>query len=179
MPIRPRVGISQCLLGDHVRYDGGHKYAPRLIAALHADVDLVAVCPEVEVGMGTPREPIQLVASSEGARSANRIVRLRGTSTATDWTERMVAFARTRAAELSKLGISGFVLKSRSPSCGPAGVAVLAADASISGGTGLFAQALMDEMPGVPIEDEEHLADPAVRAHFVDDVRRYAHRLPR
>src|SRR5262245_43695497 len=171
---RPRVGISQCLLGEKVRYDGGHKYCADLISALRAEVELIAVCPEVEVGMGIPREPIKLVASSDGVASGAHVVRLRGVSTGADWTDRMTIFARRRAEELAQLGISGFVLKSRSPSCGLAGVAVITdSGTAVLEGTGLFARALMDAMPGLPIEDEEDLANPAIRARFVEAVRTY------
>ena len=81
---RPRVGISRCLLGENVRYDGGHKRDARLIEAFGAHVEWVPVCPEVEVGMGTPREPIQLVADQAGAPSGRARVRLTGVSSSVD-----------------------------------------------------------------------------------------------
>ena len=96
---RPRVGISRCLLGDQVRYDGGHKYEPSLIETLGAHVEWVPVCPELEVGMGVPREPIQLVAAGDGPR-----VRLVGVDSGADWTDRMQVWAVEKIAALQALG---------------------------------------------------------------------------
>jgi uncharacterized protein YbbK (DUF523 family) len=164
MADRPRVGISRCLLGDAVRYDGGHKHEPSLIDRLGASVELIPVCPELEAGMGVPREPIELVASA-GARR----VRLAGVTSGTDWTERMEAWAAERIAALRALGLSGFVLKSRSPSCGPRDVPVRGGVAS----AGMFADALMRALPGLPVEDEERLRDPSARAAFLARVAAY------
>jgi uncharacterized protein YbbK (DUF523 family) len=181
MDQRPRVGISRCLLGDEVRYDGGHKYAPSLIETLGAVVEWVPVCPEVEVGMGVPREPIQLVAVApregapyvaaprEGApceRREGRRLRLVGVETGEDWTARMQAWACNRLAALEALRLSGFVLKARSPSCGVRGVPIQDQES----GAGMFAQALVAAMPGLPVEDEETLRDPAVRAQFLERI---------
>ena len=158
---RPRVGISRCLLGDQVRYDGGHKYEPSLIETLGAHVEWVPVCPELEVGMGVPREPIQLVAAGDGSR-----VRLVGVDSGADWTDRMQVWAAEKIAALQALGLSGIVLKSRSPSCGPRGVPVPTGEPS----SGMFAQALMAAMPDLPVEDEERLRDPEARASFMARV---------
>jgi uncharacterized protein YbbK (DUF523 family) len=162
---RPRVGVSRCLLGDRVRYDGGHKHEPSLIETLAAHVEWVPVCPELEVGMGVPREPIQLVTAGDGSR-----VRLVGVDSGADWTDRMQAWASEKLAALEALGLSGFVLKSRSPSCGPQGVPVGHGEPS----PGMFAQALMAAMPDLPVEDEERLRDPEARASFMARVT--AHR---
>jgi uncharacterized protein YbbK (DUF523 family) len=171
--VKPRVGISRCLLGDDVRYDGTNKRS-RAVMALGEDVDWVPVCPEVEVGMGVPREPIQLVANADGIRSADERVRLRGVQSGEDWTVRMRYWARDRAEALSAEGISGFVLKARSPSCGPAGVLVHRADRDATPtGRGLFAEALAAAMPGLPLIDEEALADPIARRAFIQRVRAF------
>ena len=172
--MKPRVGISRCLLGDDVRYDGTNKRSA-VVAELSADVEWVSVCPEVEVGMGVPREPIQLSADRNGVRSAGERVRLTGVHTGEDWTSRMDAWARQRVAELAALPISGFVLKARSPSCGPAGVLVHkdAGDAAATG-RGLFAEALAIAMPGLPMVDEEALEDPRIRERFIQSVRAFA-----
>lgn len=154
MTARPRVGISRCLLGDEVRYDGTHKLASDLVAALDPHVEWVPVCPEVEVGMGTPREPIQLVAHDEGVRSAESCVRLLGVDSGEDWTDRMHAWARQRVEALRTLGLSGFILKARSPSCGIRDVRIAHDERT---GRGLFAQALVDAMPDLPVADEEQL----------------------
>jgi uncharacterized protein YbbK (DUF523 family) len=115
--LRPRVGISACLLGEAVRYDGGHKRDAVLIDALGRRVEWVAVCPEVEIGLGTPREPIQLVWSGD-------VTRLRAVATGVDLTERMSQYAGMRVAALAKQNLSGYVFKARSPSCGVKGVKI-------------------------------------------------------
>jgi uncharacterized protein YbbK (DUF523 family) len=169
--MRPKVGISRCLLGDEVRYDGTHKRDDSLIEALGRHVEWVPVCPEVEIGMGTPREPIQLVAAADGVPSAHERVRLIGVDSGDDWTDRMHAWARQRAAALRALNLSGFVLKARSPSCGVEGVRVVhRPDRETSAGRGLFAQALTEAIPDLPIEDEARLADPAARNRFLARV---------
>ena len=168
--MKPRVGISRCLLGDDVRYDGTNKRSAA-VEALSADVEWVPVCPEVEVGMGVPREPIQLVAHPHGVPSAGELVLLRGVNTRADWTNRMDVWAGARVAELTSEHISGFVLKARSPSCGPAGVLVHHADGEAAAtGRGLFAEALGRAMPGLPMIDEEALEDAGERGRFIREV---------
>jgi uncharacterized protein YbbK (DUF523 family) len=157
----PRVGISRCLLGDQVRFDGGHKHEPALIDTLGAHVEWVPVCPELEVGMGVPREPIQLA-----ARKGDRRVRLIGAESGADWTDRMQVWAAEKIAALQALGLSGLILKSRSPSCGPQAVPVRNGDPS----PGMFAQALMAALPDLPVADEERLRDPQARASFMARV---------
>src|ERR1700693_3585812 len=103
--MKPRVGISRCLLGDEVRYDGTHRRSASVIA-LGPHVEWISVCPEVEVGMGVPREPIQLGARADGTRSAGEHVRLSGALSGDDWTARMDRWAQRRVAELTTLGIS-------------------------------------------------------------------------
>ena len=159
---RPRVGISRCLLGDAVRYDGRHKYEPTVVETLGAAVEWVPVCPELEAGMGVPREPVELIRSPLDGR-----VRMVGAATGTDWTDRMHAWVRERLVALQALQLSGFVLKSRSPSCGIRDVPVRGAGAQ----AGVFAAALVAAMPDLPIEDEERLRDSARRAEFLAAVR--------
>jgi uncharacterized protein YbbK (DUF523 family) len=172
--VKPRVGISRCLLGDDVRYDGTNKRSAAS-AALAAQVEWVPVCPEIEVGMGVPREPIQLVAHRDGIPSAGECVRLRGVDTGEDWTSRMDRWARERVAELAAQRISGFVLKARSPSCGPADVLVHSdAGDAMTTARGLFAEALATAMPGLPMVDEEALEEPRVREQFIQRVRAFA-----
>jgi len=171
--MKPRVGISRCLLGDEVRYDATHRYNTA-VTVLGPHVEWIPVCPEVEMGMGVPREPIHLVARADGVRSGGERVRLAGVHSGEDWTERMDQWARQRVAELTSLRISGFVLKARSPSCGPDRVLVLQSDdGPTATGRGLFAEALAAAMPGLPMEDEDGLADPATRARFLQRVREY------
>lgn len=161
---RPRVGVSACLLGDPVRYNGGHKRHAWLVDVLGSEMDLVAVCPEVEVGLGTPRETIDLVLGSDG------VVRLLTTNTRIDLSDCMRQFAAQRIDALACLDLSGFVLKADSPSCGPGGVRVVGSDETARG---LFAETLMTRLPHLPVVDECALDDPARCADFVARVRAY------
>lgn len=171
--VRPRVGISRCLLGDAVRYDGGHKLDTVLIEVLGRHVEWVPVCPEVEVGMGTPREPIELVAASGGVRSSEHRVRLVGVQSGRDWTDEMDRWRRERVAELGEANLSGFVLKSKSPSCGIDHVPLRADEGIVRAGRGLFAQALFEAMPHLPIEDEQRLHDARLCDAFLERVFAY------
>ena len=165
--ILPCVGISQCLLGDNVRYDGGHKLDSVLIETLGRHVEWVPVCPEVEVGLGTPREPMRLV----GDPQAPRLVTI---NTGVDHTEAMQRFAQQRIRELEALNLSGFVFKSASPSCGIMGVALFNAQGTEThDGVGLFARAFMAHFPLIPVEEEGQLHDPQALKNFLDRVLAY------
>jgi uncharacterized protein YbgA (DUF1722 family)/uncharacterized protein YbbK (DUF523 family) len=170
---RPRIGISRCLLGDEVRYDGGHKRDPFLVETFGRFVEWVPVCPEIEMGMGTPREAIHLVASRDGIPSGEHRVRLLGVRSGHDWTRDMDRWRRTRVRELADARLSGYVLKKDSPSCGLERVRVHADTAVTRTGRGLFAQALIDALPNLPIEDEGRLHDPRLRDNFVERVFAY------
>ncbi len=163
----PRVGISQCLLGDNVRYDGGHKRDSVLIETLGRYVEWVPVCPEVEVGLGTPREPMHLV----GDPLAPRLVTL---NTGVDHTDAMTRFAQRRVRELEALSLSGFVFKSASPSCGIRQVPLFNADGiETHDGVGLFARAFITHFPLIPVEEEGQLHDPQALKNFLERVRAY------
>ena len=170
---RPRIGISRCLLGDEVRYDGGHKRDALLVDTLGPFVEWVPVCPEVEMGMGTPREPIQLVAAADGVPSGSHRVRLVGVSSGRDWTVSIVEWRRERLHELSRERLAGYVLKKDSPSCGLEGVRVHTPRGVVRAGRGLFAEALVATMPSLPIEDESRLLDRHRRENFVERVFAY------
>ncbi len=165
----PRIGISRCLLGDEVRYDGGHKRDPFLVSTFGRFVEWVPVCPEVEVGMGTPREPIHLVASNDGGSP----LRLVGVTSREDWTARMTTFAASRVRALKSATLAGYVLKQDSPSCGLDGVRVLAGERVTRSGRGLFADALVGMLPDLPVVEEGLLNDPAQRENFVERVFAY------
>ena len=169
----PRIGISRCLLGDEVRYDGGHKRDPFLVSTFGRFVEWVPVCPEVEVGMGTPREPIQLVGSNDGVSSTGQSLRLVGVTSRQDWTMPMTTFAASRARELKSADLVGYVLKKDSPSCGLDRVRVHHGARVTRDGRGLFAEALVSELPNLPIEEEGRLNDPALRENFVERVFAY------
>jgi uncharacterized protein YbbK (DUF523 family) len=167
---RPRVGISRCLLGDEVRYDGGHKRDAALLDALGPYVEWLPVCPEVEVGMETPREPIHLVAAPDGVPSGAHRVRLVGVNSGRDWTAAMDTWRRERLRELASARLSGYILKQDSPSCGTRAVRVESSGGTTRTGRGLFAQALLEAMPGLPIEEEGRLHDARVCERFLERV---------
>ncbi len=183
----PRVGVSRCLLGERVRYDGGHKRNAFVVEDLAGVVELIPVCPEVEMGMPVPREPIHLV-RGRADRSALRLV---GRESGTDYTARARRHAEARVRDLVESGLSGFVLKSRSPSCGlsTTPIAVEPEDATGTGidtgatggdpetveiGSGMFAHVLRKALPGIPIVDETTLADPCARHAFLVEVATHA-----
>ena len=162
-----RVGISACLLGEQVRFDGGHKRDAFLTETFGRFVEWVPVCPEVECGLGTPREAMRLLREERGPRLVTM-------KTARDLTASMERFARTRAAALAAEDLSGYVLKKDSPSCGLERVKVYDRHGSPTrDGRGLFAAALVDRCADLPIEEEGRLADPRLRDNFVERVFAY------
>lgn len=165
-----RVGISACLLGDQVRFDGGHKRDAFLIDTLGPCVEWVKVCPEVEVGMGTPRESIRLV--EDGGR-----LRLLTVRTGVDHTAAMTNWTARRVRELGAEDLSGFVVKKDSPSCGMVRVKVYGPPGSTGPagrhGRGLFTGALIDAYPDLPVEDEGRLSDARLRENFIERVFAY------
>ena len=161
-----RVGVSKCLLGQHVRYDGGHKKDSFVTGLLARFVAFVPVCPEVEVGMGTPRESVRLVRLRDG-------VRMVGHRSGTDHTDAMRRWAEGRARQLEGEDLCGYVLKKDSPSCGMERVRVYATSPATRTGRGLFAEALMERMPLLPVEEEGRLNDPRLRENFIERVFAY------
>ena len=164
MPSLPRVGISECLLGHHVRYNGGHKRDPLLLDAFGEHVEWVPVCPEVEVGMGTPREAVRLV-------HRNGALRMLTIETGIDYTERMHEWSRRRIAQLAAADLDGYVLKSDSPSCGLEGIPLFEEGEGRTG-RGLFAAALIEALPLLAVEDDRRLRHAQVRDAFVARVRK-------
>ena len=158
------IGVSACLLGEQVRYDGGHKRNAFLLEELARHVRVVPVCPEVGIGLGVPREPIRLV--RRGGEE-----RLMGASGA-DHTDAMRAWVVATAADLRKRDLSGFVLKKGSPSCGLERVKVWdeGSERPSPEGQGMFARVLAETLPGLALEEEGRLNDPGLREHFVDRV---------
>ena len=162
-----RVGVSACLLGQRVRYDGGHKADPFMIETLGRYFCWVPVCPEMEIGLGTPRETLRLV----GDVTAPRLVT---TVSGRDHTARMQRFAAQRLSQLAKLGLHGYILKKNSPSCGMTGVRVYGSSGQPQGsGRGPFARALMARLPLLPVEEEGRLREPELRKHFIERVYVY------
>lgn len=164
---RPRVGVSLCLLGERVRYDGGHRLHAVVAGGLGCDIEWLPVCPEVEIGLGTPREPIRLEPGRGGQ------LRLVGIETRTDFTRRMRDYARRRVGALLADTLDGYVFKRGSPSCGLQDVPVADAVRLAEGSglaRGLFAEAVVSAAPDLPVIDEAGLDDPDRRREFVERV---------
>ena len=159
-----KLCISSCLLGVNVRYDGGHKLDGFLKNTLGAYVDYFSVCPEVECGLGVPRESMRL----EGEPANPRLVT---TASKQDRTDLLVDWARKRVVELEAENICGFIFKSRSPSCGMERVKVYnekgMADKT---GIGIFARIFMENFPCLPVDDEERLQDTLMREKFIERI---------
>jgi uncharacterized protein YbgA (DUF1722 family)/uncharacterized protein YbbK (DUF523 family) len=164
MTAKLRLGISSCLLGEKVRYDGGHKLDHFLKDTLGRYVDWVAVCPEVEYGLPVPREAMRL----EGDPSSPRLVTVR---TKIDHTEGMLKWAGNKVRDLEDLDLCGFVFKSRSPSSGMQGVKVYGpSGVPVRSGVGIFAKTFLGHFPLVPAEDEGRLQDPSLRENFIERI---------
>lgn len=159
-----RLGISSCLLGNNVRYDGGHKLDAFLIDTLGKRVEFIPVCPEVECGLSVPRKIMHL----EGNPLSPRLI---VTDTGEDLTERMADFARKIMVQLEKEGVCGFIFKSNSPSCGINEVKVFNGNLeSPETGTGIFAKIFMDYFPSLSVEDEKRLNDKLHRENFMGKI---------
>jgi uncharacterized protein YbgA (DUF1722 family)/uncharacterized protein YbbK (DUF523 family) len=168
-----RIGISACLLGQEVRFDGGHKRDRFLTDVLGPHVEWVPICPEVEIGLGTPRETLRLVRSGRPGASLRMIT----TRTGIDHTDGMNRWARGRldALEREAPDLCGYVLKKDSPSCGMERVKTFAGEGGHPerNGRGLFATALIDRFPALPVEEEGRLTDPKLRENFVERIFAY------
>ena len=168
-PLSPpiRIGISSCLLGEKVRFDGGHKRDAFLVETFGRFVEWVQVCPEVEMGLGTPRETLRLVRIGENTRMLMP-------KTGADHTQAMNAFAERRVRDLRQEDLCGYILKKDSPSCGMERVRVFDAHGvPAKCGRGLFAEALLRHFPNLPVEEEGRLSDPRLRENFIERVFAY------
>lgn len=164
-----RIGISACILGQEVRFNGGHKLDRFIRDTLGLFVEFVPVCPEVDIGLGTPRETLRLVRSSEDHPS------LIAPKSGKDHTGTMLKYARKKCAQLDKLDLCGFIVQKGSPSCGMERVRVYPAGqgAPAKDGRGLFARVLMDRLPLLPVEEDGRLNDPLLRENFIERVFAY------
>ncbi len=159
-----RLGISSCLLGNNVRYDGGHKLDKFLTDTLGKYVDYVPVCPEVECGLSIPRPSMRL----EGTPESSRLI---VTATREDLTEQMVRWAKKRVAELEEESLCGFIFKSDSPSSGMERVKIYGEKSMpVKNGVGIFAKIFMEHFPLLPVEDEGRLHDPGLRENFIERI---------
>ena len=162
-----RVGVSSCLLGEEVRWDGHHKRNGFIADFLSRYVQVVSVCPELEVGMGVPREPVRLI----GAAAAPPMV---GVRSGKDWTSAMRRYASARIRRLKALDLSGYLLKENSPSCGMERVLVHSGKGPPSRkGVGLFGRELRIQMPLLPVEEEGRIQNAALRENFIERVFAY------
>ena len=158
----PKLGISHCLLGENVRYDGGHKLNRFLRDTLGPFVEWVPVCPEVECGMPVPRESMHL----EGTPESPRLVTTRSKQ---DKTEQMISWGRKRLQELQKENLCGFIWKSRSPSSGMRDIKIYSEKGHpVSKGAGVFAKLFMEHFPLMPVEDDGRLNDDPLRENFIE-----------
>ena len=160
-----RVGVSACLVGDKVRYDGGHKRDVYLTGKLAQVFEFVPVCPEVAIGMGVPRPPIRLVGDALAPRA------LGVEDASLDVTAPLTAYGRRMAVELD--GISAYIFKARSPSCGPWRVPIYSDGVSMAQGTGLYAREIRARQSLLPVEEEGRLADPSLRDNFIERIFAY------
>ncbi|MFZ5572529.1 MAG: YbgA family protein [Thermodesulfobacteriota bacterium] len=159
-----KLGVSACLLGDNVRYNGGNCRDHFLTDTLSAYVEWVPVCPEVECGLGIPRETLRLVGDPEDPRLVT-------TKTGIDHTEKMRSWAVARLEKLERENLCGFIFKSKSPSSGWLRVKVYHPNGgSVHQGTGIFAKAFTRRFPRLPVEEEGRLCDPGLRENFIERI---------
>jgi len=164
MENRIKIGISTCLLGENVRYDGGHQWDRYITGTLGAYFDFVPVCPEVECGLPVPREAMRLV----GDPDAPRLVTIRSGE---DHTDRMRTWADGRLRSLEKEDLCGFIFKGGSPSSGMERVKVYDANGvPAKKGRGVFARAFMARFPRIPVEEDGRLHDPNLRENFIERI---------
>lgn len=159
-----KIGISSCLLGNKVRYDGGHSHDRFLTQTLGQFAEYVPVCPEVECGMPIPRESVRLEGSAENPRLVTR-------KTAVDKTGQMENWIKDCLEELAKEDLCGFIFKSKSPSSGLYRIRVYGDDGKVrKNGTGLFAKAFTKAFPRIPVEESGRLNDPKLRENFIENI---------
>ena len=159
-----RVGVSSCLLGEKVRFDGGHKRDRLITEVLGEYFEYVPVCPEVELGLPTPRETLRLVARDGEER-------LVFTKSGDDITEAMTVWARQRVKQLEKEKLFGFIFKSKSPSSGMERVKLYDKNGSPTNrGVGVFAREFMAHFPLIPVEEDGRLHDALLRENFIECV---------
>lgn len=161
------IGISSCLLGQQVRFDGGHRRDDFLLDLLGPHVEWTPVCPEIEIGLGTPRESLRLAAVS----GEHRLI---ATKSQQDLSTKMEAYAQRKMRVLDKLNLDGYVLKKNSPSCGMERVRLYnAAGVPTAKGVGAYARVLMAHAPLLPVEEEGRLHDSGLRENFIERVFAY------
>ncbi|MCW9013459.1 MAG: DUF523 domain-containing protein [Gammaproteobacteria bacterium] len=168
---KPKIAISGCIIGQQVRYDGALKHFADIHQFLLQHAELIPVCPEVEIGLSVPRPAVQLTGSPQRPAMTGR------DNPALDISPQMYAFCKHKPLLLS--GICGYVFKSKSPSCGIRNIPVFDHGEIIStNNRGLFAQAMFDHYPELPIIDETLLTTDPQRHQFLQQVLNYCHNRP-
>jgi uncharacterized protein YbgA (DUF1722 family)/uncharacterized protein YbbK (DUF523 family) len=166
-PDRIPIGISSCLLGEEVRFDGGHKRNRFVTDVLGDYATWVKSCPEIGAGMGVPRESIRLVRAGDG-------VRLLGNRSENDYTDAIASYTEKRVEQLGSMRLRGYILKKGSPSCGMERVRLYDGNGvPARDGVGVFARQLMDHFPNLPVEEEGRLNDPRIRENFITRLFTY------
>jgi len=161
---KPRLGISQCLLGEPVRYDGGHKLDPFLTNVLTPFVEWIPVCPEVEAGLGTPREAMCLMGNSDSPRLVT-------IHTKVDHTRLLQQYSRRRIRKLLASDLDGYIFKNNSPTCGIHRINVYNEKGQAARqGTGLFSYRVQQALPLLPIEEEGRLTNDTIRENFFERI---------
>lgn len=159
-----KIGISSCLLGNNVRYDGGHRHDRYITDTLGRYFAWFPVCPEVECGLGIPREAMRLVGDPENPSLVTIF-------TGVDHTDGMNAWVKKKLEELEKENLCGFIFKSKSPSSGIGGVKIYTPSGMPDReGAGLFGGAFMKHFPLLPVIDEGQLHDPLLRDNFIERI---------
>lgn len=163
-----KIGISTCLLGEKVRFDGGHKHDRYLTDILGKYFNFVSACPEIEIGMGVPRDSVRLV-------NIDNSVRMIGPKTGIDWTDRMISYSTNLIKRLSETNIFGYIFKSDSPTCGIERVRVYNKDGiPQKNGTGIFTNLFRTANPLIPVEEEGRLNDAKIRENFITRIFCYS-----
>jgi len=164
IPATPKIGISTCLMGEKVRYDGGHKLDRFIRNTLGKYVRFFPVCPEVECGMSVPREALRLEGDADNPRLMTQ-------KTRRDYTEQMQEWGRNKLNKLEKENLDGYIFKSKSPSSGMQRIKVYNAKGHPApNGVGIWARMFMDHFPLLPVEDDGRLNDPVLRENFISRI---------
>lgn len=159
-----KIGISSCVNGENVRFDGGHKsnkFASKVLAPYFT---YVPICPEVGSGMSVPRPSIRLITNEE------RIALVDSKDSSLDYTDSMVEFSQKTVAQLKETEMCGYIVCANSPSCGMERVKVYSKNSATKNGVGLYTQILMKEMPWLPVEEDGRLSDPVLKENFITRV---------
>ncbi len=160
-----KIGISSCLLGNEVRYNGNHASDPFVINTFAPYVDFIEVCPEVECGMPIPRETIDLYGEIDNPRLISNGAKI-------DFTMQMQKWVQKRLKELAHENLYAYIFKKNSPSCGLYDIRVYpdSEKSPLKAGVGMFSRAFLEHFPTIPAEDEERLHDPDSREHFIEKI---------